>query len=91
LTSNKRRIRSTLTSVSLARRNDAGIGDDNAERPQRLGRRVEHSEHIGFDRDVAFKRDVPAAAFGDRLDDGVGRFRVPLSLDRSPWTGSGSR
>jgi hypothetical protein len=35
------------------RRDNAGIGDDRGERPQRLGRRAEHADHIGFDGDIA--------------------------------------
>ena len=62
-------------------RDYSGVGDDRGQGPERLCRCVEHVDRVGFDRHVAFERDGAAAAFGDRLDDGVGGFCVLAIID----------
>jgi hypothetical protein len=63
------------------RRDDAGVGDDGGQRSKGFGRRVEYCNCVGLDRDVALQGDSAAAAFGDRLNHGVRRFRVLAIID----------
>ena len=66
------------------RRDDAGVGDDRGEGPERLRRGVEHADRVGFDRHVALERDGAAALLGDDLDDRVRRLGVFAIVRRRP-------